>query len=142
MCVLPKGEIDSSARILLSGSFRKRKYPETPNSLGMMIVHRHCVLHSAGSQLGIGDTALRIGIKHFGATTDKQILDHVRRSLDTIFHASCTCAMGLANDTQAVVDSKARVIGVDALRVVDASALPFLPPDPQSTICKPLSYNI
>lgn len=43
--------------------------------------------------------------------------------------------MGLANDTQAVVDSKALVIGVDALWVVDASALPFLPPGhPQSTL--------
>jgi choline dehydrogenase len=36
--------------------------------------------------------------------------------------------MGRSNDTRAVVDSKARVIGVSNLRVVDASALPFSPP--------------
>ncbi|KAJ5506045.1 Glucose-methanol-choline oxidoreductase C-terminal [Penicillium expansum] len=79
-----------------------------------------------------------IGPEYFPGSqvaTDAEILDHVRKSFDTIFHASCTCAMGLANDTQAVVDSKARVIGVEALRVVDASALPFLPPGhPQSTL--------
>jgi choline dehydrogenase len=75
--------------------------------------------------------------------TDEEILDHVRKSFDTIFHASCTCAMGRVNDPQAVVDSKARVIGVDALRVVDASAFPFLPPGhPQSTICKFLPFLI
>jgi hypothetical protein len=35
------------------------------------------------------------------------------------------------------VDSKARVIGVKGLRVVDASAFAVLPPGhPQSTVCK------
>ncbi|KAJ5972442.1 Glucose-methanol-choline oxidoreductase [Penicillium vulpinum] len=79
-----------------------------------------------------------IGPEYFPGSqvaTDEEILDHVRKSFDTIFHASCTCAMGQAKDPQAVVDSKARVIGVDALRVVDASAFPLLPPGhPQSTI--------
>ena len=45
--------------------------------------------------------------------------------------------MGLANDSMAVVDSRARVFGVSGLRVVDASAFPFLPPGhPQATVCK------
>ncbi|KAJ5202853.1 Glucose-methanol-choline oxidoreductase C-terminal [Penicillium cf. viridicatum] len=83
------------------------------------------------------DPPILIGPEYFPRSqvaTDAEILDHVRKSFDTILHASCTCAMGLANDTQAVVDSKALVI-VDALRVVDASALPFLPPGhPQSTL--------
>ena len=43
--------------------------------------------------------------------------------------------MGRADDPNAVVDSKARVIGVQNLRVVDASAFAILPPGhPQSTI--------
>lgn len=43
--------------------------------------------------------------------------------------------MGKTDDLLAVVDSKARVIGVSGLRVVDASAFPFLPPGhPQVTI--------
>ena len=45
--------------------------------------------------------------------------------------------MGQKNDTMAVVDSQARVLGTKNLRVVDVSAFPFLPPGhPQATICK------
>jgi choline dehydrogenase len=45
--------------------------------------------------------------------------------------------MGKASDKNAVVDSNANVIGVNALRVVDASAFPFLPPGhPMATVCK------
>jgi len=44
--------------------------------------------------------------------------------------------MGKLSDSDAVVDSQARVIGVAGLRVVDASAFPLLPPGhPQATIC-------
>lgn len=43
--------------------------------------------------------------------------------------------MGVESDSMAVVDSHARVYGVQGLRVVDASAFPFLPPGhPQSTV--------
>jgi choline dehydrogenase len=67
--------------------------------------------------------------------TDAEILEIIRESLMTVWHASCTCKMGKATDPMAVVDSKARVFGVQGLRVVDGSALPFLPPGhPQSTI--------
>lgn len=69
--------------------------------------------------------------------TDEQILEVIRNSVMTIFHASCTCKMGARNDTQAVVDSRARVFGVEGLRVVDVSAFPFLVPGhPQSSVCK------
>lgn len=68
--------------------------------------------------------------------TDVQIADIIRKSFQTIFHGSCTCSMGRYTDPMAVVDSHARVIGVQGLRVVDASAFPFLPPGhPQSTVC-------
>jgi choline dehydrogenase len=36
--------------------------------------------------------------------------------------------MGRANDSMAVVDSKARVIGVTDLRVIDSSSFRFTPP--------------
>ena len=68
-------------------------------------------------------------------TTDADIEEFVRQYVATVWHASCTCAMGKIEDPMAVVDAKARVIGVNALRVVDASAFPFLPPGhPQATV--------
>lgn len=69
--------------------------------------------------------------------TDAEIEDAIRRNFNTIYHASSTCAMGREDDEMAVVDSHARVFGVQGLRVVDASVFPFLPPGhPQATICK------
>lgn len=38
------------------------------------------------------------------------------------------CAMGPATDKMSVVDTEGRVIGLESLRVVDASAFPLLPP--------------
>ncbi|KAG9253032.1 uncharacterized protein F5Z01DRAFT_624520 [Emericellopsis atlantica] len=67
--------------------------------------------------------------------TDEEILNVVRSSLMTVWHAACTCKMGKEEDSMAVIDSKARVFGVEGLRVVDASAFPLLPPGhPSSTI--------
>ena len=69
--------------------------------------------------------------------TDRQIEDHIRRNFNTIWHATSTCAMGGVDDPKAVVDPRARVIGVEGLRVVDASAFPLLPPGhPMSTVCE------
>lgn len=68
-------------------------------------------------------------------TTDAQIEAYVRETINTVYHASCTCKMGKAEDAMAVIDSQARVYGVSNLRVVDASSLPFLVPGhPQSTL--------
>ncbi|MGW4335731.1 GMC family oxidoreductase [Rhodococcus koreensis] len=50
-------------------------------------------------------------------------LAHARRSGGTIFHAVGSCAMGPRDDD--VVDEQLRVRGIDRLRVVDASVLPF-----------------
>ncbi len=44
----------------------------------------------------------------------------------TIFHPVGTCKMGREGDPLAVVDSQLRVIGVQGLRVVDASIMPFI----------------
>lgn len=68
---------------------------------------------------------------------DSEILEYVNNNVMTLWHAACTCKMGKPDDPMAVVDSQARVYGVRGLRVVDASAFPFLPPGhPQSTVCE------
>jgi choline dehydrogenase-like flavoprotein len=60
--------------------------------------------------------------------SDDAILQNIRNTLLTVWHAACTAKMGKANDPMAVIDTKARVYGVEALRVVDASSFPLLPP--------------
>ncbi|WP_108124765.1 choline dehydrogenase [Saccharospirillum mangrovi] len=58
--------------------------------------------------------------------TDDEIDAWVRQHSDSAYHPSCTCKMGALDDPMAVVDSEARVIGVNHLRVVDASIMPSL----------------
>ena len=44
----------------------------------------------------------------------------------TIFHPVGTAKMGGASDAMAVVDERLRVIGLERLRVVDASVMPTI----------------
>ncbi|HRD85348.1 MAG TPA: GMC family oxidoreductase N-terminal domain-containing protein [Rubrivivax sp.] len=44
----------------------------------------------------------------------------------TIFHPVGTCKMGRHDDPMAVVDTRLRVMGIDGLRVVDASVMPTI----------------
>lgn len=68
------------------------------------------------------------------------ILKQIRNDFGSVYHAACTCRMGKVDDPTAVVDSKARVIGVKSLRVVDASSFALLPPGhPMATVCRSLS---
>lgn len=68
-------------------------------------------------------------------TSDAEILGQIQLSGQTIWHAAGTNKMGKKEDKMAVVDALCRVYGVDGLRVVDASAFPFLPPGhPQGTV--------
>jgi choline dehydrogenase len=57
--------------------------------------------------------------------TDEQILDWVRKEGETALHPSCTCRMGI--DESSVVDpGSLRVHGLDGIRVVDASVMPYV----------------
>jgi choline dehydrogenase len=58
-------------------------------------------------------------------STDAEILEWVARDGETALHPSCTCRMGVGEDS--VTDPQSlRVHGVDALRVVDASVLRYV----------------
>jgi choline dehydrogenase len=57
--------------------------------------------------------------------TDDQVLDWVARDAETALHPSCTARMG--TDPMSVVDpATMRVHGVQGLRVVDASVMPYV----------------
>ncbi|KAL8851114.1 MAG: hypothetical protein Q9221_003917 [Calogaya cf. arnoldii] len=67
--------------------------------------------------------------------TDEQIWDFIKKEVGTVWHAAATCKMGRKGDEGAVVDSEGRVFGTERLRVVDASAFPFLTPGhPQAVV--------
>ena len=57
--------------------------------------------------------------------TDEQILEYLKQTTTTVYHPIGTCKMGI--DDMAVVDPKTlKVIGMNNLRVVDASIMPKL----------------
>jgi choline dehydrogenase len=67
--------------------------------------------------------------------TDEEILAFLKLSASTVYHASCTCKMGVKDDPMAVIDSHAKVFGTNNVRVVDASSFPMLlPGHPSGTI--------
>jgi choline dehydrogenase-like flavoprotein len=57
--------------------------------------------------------------------SEEDIVAHLRRRTQTIYHPTSTCRMGV--DEGAVVDTELRVRGVEGLRVVDASVMPVIP---------------
>jgi choline dehydrogenase len=59
-------------------------------------------------------------------TSDEAIDGFIRAKVESAFHPSCTCKMGTSDDLMAVVDNETRVIGVDALRIADASIMPSI----------------
>jgi choline dehydrogenase-like flavoprotein len=56
--------------------------------------------------------------------SDHDLESFVRNNAGTGFHAAGSCRMG--SDSGAVVDAELKVIGIDGLRVVDASVMPTL----------------
>ncbi|QTD56773.1 choline dehydrogenase [Parasphingorhabdus cellanae] len=67
------------------------------------------------------DEELQPGIQ---VETDAQIDAWVKDNVESAYHPCGTCKMGSESDAMAVVDTQCRVIGLDGLRVVDASVFP------------------
>ncbi len=57
--------------------------------------------------------------------SDEEIDAFVRQAVESAYHPSCTCKMGV--DDQAVVGPDTRVHGLTGLRVVDSSVFPTIP---------------
>nr|WP_245285526.1 MULTISPECIES: GMC oxidoreductase [Bradyrhizobium] len=98
---------------------------------------RNRILTKIAATLMDGPAALRhYMIDNFvveGFTFDQVINDDealeafVRKATIGVWHASCSCRMGRADDPMAVVDIQGRVKGIQGLRVVDASIFPVVP---------------
>ena len=58
--------------------------------------------------------------------SDAQIDAFIRARTESAFHPCGTCRMGATSDALAVVDPQTRVIGLEALRVVDSSIMPSI----------------
>lgn len=59
-----------------------------------------------------------------GVQSDAEIIDFLRRRVETVYHTAGSCKMGV--DPLAVVDPQLRVHGVERLRVVDSSIMPTI----------------
>ncbi len=57
--------------------------------------------------------------------SDEEIDTFVRQAVESAYHPSCSCKMGI--DKMAVVDSETKVHGIEGLRVVDSSIFPTIP---------------
>ncbi len=60
-----------------------------------------------------------------GIESDDEIEAYVRANTAPTYHPVGSCTMGL--DALAVVDPRLRVVGIEGLRVIDASIMPIIP---------------
>ena len=58
---------------------------------------------------------------------DDELLAYARANCSSCYHPMGTCRMGPRDDPGAVVDAELQVLGVDGLRIVDASVMPTMP---------------
>jgi 5-(hydroxymethyl)furfural/furfural oxidase len=85
--------------------------------------------HAIAAMAGLPGPARRAALRRVLAPgklledieSEKEFEELVLAGATPMFHPACTCAIGT------VVDMQARVIGVESLRVVDASIMPTIP---------------
>ena len=62
-----------------------------------------------------------------GLQTDAELDAFLKEHVESAYHPCGTARMGRRDDPLAVVDPECRVIGVEGLRVADASVMPRVP---------------
>ena len=87
-------------------------------------IARQPAVASITAGAAFADGATRLTLDDFDARAD--IDDWMLEACGDIYHVSGTCRMGAASDAAAVVDPDGRAIGVEGLRIADASIMPTI----------------
>jgi len=93
----------------------------------LFAIGRHSAMTEIAEEMWVGDPLSddRRSIDSF--TDDGELDAWLLEECADCYHIVGTCRMGGADDPLAVVDPDCRVIGVDGLRVIDASIMPEVP---------------
>jgi choline dehydrogenase len=102
----------------------RTNFLSTEHDLRDVIDGAHLLRHIAATQ-PLADFVSSEHLPGPAVQTEAQLLDDFRRRAGSVFHASCTCAMGV-DPRHSVVDARLRVHGLSGLRVIDASVFPFV----------------
>ncbi|KAL4752792.1 hypothetical protein BDW72DRAFT_191754 [Aspergillus terricola var. indicus] len=149
-----EGNYATLLAILMSPQSRGNISIPSPNMRDSPLINPALLTHPADLELAVAAfkrlrsifrapalEGVLIGDEYYprsNVTTDEQIIGHLRDAAYTMSPAAGTCKMGVEEDETAVVDSVGRMFGTRNLRVADASAFPFLPPNvPQSIVYMP-----
>jgi choline dehydrogenase-like flavoprotein len=122
-----EGEIRLASSDPLAAPDIRMNYFDDPHDIAVMIaVYRRAldIVAQLRATHGVGDVlvppalAAKHGYAAGDAIGDELIEDLVRHYASTVYHLTCTCRIG------SVVGADLRVLGVDGLRVADASVMP------------------
>src|SRR6266851_1004412 len=83
-------------------------------------IANHPAIRAIASAAGLGRDGQTPAGTSAAPPSDEWMLDHCF----DVQHAAGTCRMGATSDERSVVDPRCRVIGVEGLRVIDASIIP------------------
>jgi choline dehydrogenase/4-pyridoxate dehydrogenase len=84
------------------------------------------LMRDIGNQAPLASFAAGEIVPGLDCRSNAEIDAHIRATAITVHHPLGTCKMGRASDPMAVVDPELKVLGVEGLRVVDASVMPDL----------------
>ena len=90
-------------------------------------IGRHPAFSEIVEDISVGDPLSGSPRSIESLASDEQLDPWLLQECADCYHIVGTCRMGAADDRQAVVDPDCRVIGVDGLRVIDASIMPEVP---------------
>ncbi len=112
---------DASRGLLIDPNFLATDHDRKEAIQGFEL-GRETLLQPAFAEYDAGEEAPGPRVK-----TRKQIEQFIRNHAGSAYHPCGTCKMGSSGDERTVVDTHGSVLGLQGLRVVDASIMPSIP---------------